>query len=118
MDGVADFTTVGTDAEPMLGCHRDAIALQVAFLLAIHHFIIGQVQQRGPKREGGSCHGSPSSAGDLRRSLISPTVHSTRITARFPQASRRTKLTSWMPWSSTRKPALRVKIPGLPEKET
>src|SRR3954454_19380595 len=75
MDGVADFSTVGTDAEPMLRCHRDAIALPIPFLLAINHFIIGEVQQLGPKREGGSRHGSPSSVGDLRKSPVSPMVH-------------------------------------------
>jgi hypothetical protein len=43
MDGVTDFPTVGTNAEPMPGCHRNAIALQIAFLLARNYFIIGQV---------------------------------------------------------------------------
>src|SRR5260370_32641763 len=77
MDGFADFTTLGIDAVLMLGCYGDAIALQIAFLLARNHFIIGQVQQLRPKREGGSCHGSPSSVGALWRSPVSLTVHYT-----------------------------------------
>src|SRR5271163_1171892 len=66
---------MGTDAEALGGCYGEAIALEIAVLLAEEDLIPGEAQQGSPERESGSRHGSPSGAGDLPGSPVLPTVH-------------------------------------------
>ena len=78
VDGVAGVAAVGTNAEALGGCHGEAIALEIAVLLAEEDFIPGQAQQGSPERESGSRHGSPSGTGDLPGSPFFPTIHYTQ----------------------------------------